>query len=199
MVIPVLPGILIQRQTATALYIFRNTCVVTTSNTAGQTAYKLGGAPTYLFHNSIDSSTVPAGLRWDTYLSPTTLVAINNIAKSSGSMIDYSPSTSVLDYNIGVLTSGASYAYLFNNTTYQMFADFRAGTGQESHSLNVDPLFADTTLRIGGTSPAIDRGVILSNFNTLDSAWPYSGSAPDIGAFEFTAPPTPPTQLRVVP
>jgi hypothetical protein len=114
-------------------------------------------------------------------------------------MIDYVPSTSVFDYNLGVVTSGASYAYLFNNTTYQTFADFQAGTGQESHSLNVDPRFWDASLHIGATSPAIDRGGMLPNFNTLDSAWPYSGSAPDIGAFEFTAPPTPPTQVRVVP
>jgi len=177
------------------LYIFRNRCNVTTANPSGTTAYKLGGAPTFLLHNSIDSSTAP--YRWDTYVSVTAVVAMNNIAKSSGTMIDYAPATSVFDYNLGVVTSVTYYAYLFNGISYSSFLDFQRGTGQESHSLNVDPLFFDTTLRLGATSPAINKGVIIPNFNTLDSAWPYTGSAPDIGAFEFSQPPAAPTNLRI--
>ena len=186
------------------LYIFRNTCRVTTTNPHGTTAYKIiPGAPMYIFHNSVDSSL--ANPRWDNYVMSGNgpFVVLNNIAVSSGSMIGQgSASTSIFDYNLGVVTTGADYAYQWNGTTnYSTFAAFRIGTGQEPHGLNVAPLFIDTALRIGGTSPALDKGVILPNFNTLDSAWPYSGSAPDIGAFEFGTPaalvPSAPTNLRL--
>ena len=49
-------------------------------------------------------------------------------------------------------------------------------------------------------SPASNAGVVLNNFNSLDSAWPHSGSAPDIGAYEGdSVQPTAPQNLRVVP
>ena len=159
---------------------------MTTSNPSGTTVYKLGGAPTYIFHNSVDSSL--AAPRWDTYVSATPLTVLNNIAKSSGSMIDYAPAASLFDYNLSVVTGAASFAYKWNGvTTYDSFPDFQLGTGQESHGIQADPLFIDNSLRVGATSPAVDKGVIIMNFNSLDSAWPYSGSAPDIGAFELGA------------
>jgi hypothetical protein len=183
------------------LYIFRNTCLVRSTNTngVGTTAFKLGGVQMFIFHNSTNSSMAP--FRWDTYVGGGTpgMVVLNNAAKSSGSMIDYaSPTASVFDYNVGVVTSGASYAYLVGGVTYDSFAAFQAGTGQESHGVLADPLFLDDALHIGSTSAAVDRGIILPNFNSLDSAWPYSGSAPDIGAFELGGlPPLAPTSLIV--
>jgi hypothetical protein len=30
----------------------------------------------------------------------------------------------------------------------------------------------------------VNAGVVLAGFNDPDSAWPYQGSAPDIGAYE---------------
>ena len=173
------------------LYIFRNTCRVTTTNPSGTTAYKIyPGAPMYLFHNSLDSSL--ANPRWDCFVmgGDGPFVVLNNISVSSGSMVGRGKSTAAtFDYNLGVVTTNAPYAYRWNGTTeYNTFAEFRSGTGQEAHGLSAPPLFVDASLRIGPRSPAVDRGVILPNFNTLDSAWPYSGSAPDIGAFEVPAP-----------
>jgi hypothetical protein len=171
------------------IYIFRNTCRVTSANNKGQTTYKINGpAPMYLFHNSIDSSLAP--LPWDGYVMNAIvnpLVALNNILKSSGSLIGGgSTALAAFDDNLGIVTSGASWAYNWNgSTTYDTIAAFRTGTGNEAHGLNADPLFTDTALHIGANSPAVDRGVIIPNFNTVDSAWPYSGSAPDIGAFEL--------------
>lgn len=55
-------------------------------------------------------------------------------------------------------------------------ARYRARSGKEEHTLFADPqLNADHTLRAG--SPAIDAGI--------DAGYPFSGTAPDIGAFEF--------------
>ena len=49
-------------------------------------------------------------------------------------------------------------------------------------------------------APAINAGAVLNNFNSPDSAWPYLGSAPDIGAFETAtgAVPSAPLNLRII-
>jgi VCBS repeat-containing protein len=47
----------------------------------------------------------------------------------------------------------------------------------------VDAASDDFSLQAG--SPAIDKGVVLTGFNDVSSPWPYSGSAPDIGAYEY--------------
>jgi len=187
------------------LYIFRNVCRTSGSAlSGGGSVFKITpGAPMYIFHNSMDSS-LSAVPNWDLFSMSGNngpVVIFNNITKSSGSIFGGTSSEALTtDYNLG--TSESAWAYSWNgSTTYDTFAAFRTGTGQEAHGLNVDPLFADTGLRIGAISPAVDKGVILPNFNTLDSAWPYSGSAPDIGAFELrTLPaqaPAAPTNLRI--
>ena len=74
---------------------------------------------------------------------------------------------------------------------------FRANWGQELHgiwpniaqggSLNdfgwANPTHGDLSLL--PTSPAIDAGVVLKQFNDEDSPWPYIGNAPDMGATEY--------------
>src|SRR5437899_8931355 len=145
------------------LYIFRNTCRVTgTLLSGGGVIYKITpAAPTFVFHNSMDASL--AGSGWATYEMTATsgpFVVLNNIAKTSGSMSEHAPSSTIFDYNLG--TAGSSWAYLWNNsTTYSSFSTFRSGTGQEAHGLNVDPLFSDTTLHLQSASSAINKGVVL--------------------------------------
>jgi hypothetical protein len=50
----------------------------------------------------------------------------------------------------------------------------------------------NSNFHLQSTSPCIDIGVIIPGFNDANSAWPYVGSAPDLGAFEFgsSEPPT---------
>ncbi len=167
------------------IYAFRNTCYVTTSSTSGTQIYKLGGSPTYMIHNSADASATSGGVRWDAFSGEIT--ALNNIVKTLGSIIDYSGDLSHYDYNLCTTTNGI-YVFHWNSATtpvdYASFALFRSGTGQESHGLNADPAFTDTALHIGSGSPAVDTGLLMNNFNTADSAWPFTGSAPDMGALE---------------
>jgi len=186
------------------LYVFRNTCRALGSGVPGGGAvYKITPAvPMYIFHNSSDSSAATSP-SWTNFLMDAAsgpYVVLNNIAVSSGSMSEHAPSGSTFNYNLG--TSGSSWAYLWGGTTtYSTAAAFRAGTGQEVNGLNMNPVFIDTTLHIGIASPAVDKGVLLPNFNTRDSAWPYAGSAPDIGAFELQTSgaqsPAPPTNLQI--
>ncbi len=167
------------------IYIFRNDCLATARNSEGTTVFKLGGSPMYLFHNSVDASR--ATPRWDGLISPDGFtVAMNNIVKLGGSAIDYGTRGAVLDYNLYFINSDASFAYKWDGAaTYNTLAEFKSRVGQEQHGKNQEPRFADTQLHINATSPAFDTGTVIMNFNDPQSAWPYSGAAPDIGAFEF--------------
>jgi len=68
------------------------------------------------------------------------------------------------------------------NVRYYTLAAWQAGTGQELHGMNANPLFTnmstgDLTLQTG--SPCINQGVVIPNINDG-----YLGAAPDMGAYE---------------
>lgn len=176
------------------MYVFRNTCVVNTTNTTGQQIYKGGGALAYFFHNSIDGSAQPNTNRFDGYSISSQVIAYNNIMKNSGSIISGNANTSLYDYNVHIVTiGGVTYAFHWNGVTdYATWSAFKTGTGQEPNGKNTDPLFTDSALHITTTSPAYNTGRVLNNFNSVDSIWAFAGSAPDMGAFEVVtgSPPT---------
>jgi hypothetical protein len=87
----------------------------------------------------------------------------------------------------------------WGNENYSSLASFQAASGQEGHGINASSQFvntADHDFHLQATSPCIDAGVVIPGFNDASSAWPYAGSAPDMGAFEFgaTQPPNRPLQ-----
>jgi len=102
---------------------------------------------------------------------------------SSGCSFDYD--------NIYTSKSGDKFGW--NGTRYNTWAAFKSGTGQESHGSNnngaacdfVDAANGNFNLQAGG--PLIDAGVVIPGFNDVGDPYQYSGSAPDIGAFEFTS------------
>jgi hypothetical protein len=190
------------------LYVFRNICKMTGSPPTGGAGFKGPGGPAYFFHNSIDTSGLsPIWSNWCFSCGASATgsgpyVLLNNAATSSGSMIEQAPSTTVFNYSVG--KSGGLYVWRWNGTTtLDTMALFRTATGQEAQGLDTDPLFSDAGLHLRPTSPAIDAGVILNNFNSPDSAWPYMGSAPDVGAHEVASgsgtAPEPPSDVRIVP
>jgi len=70
---------------------------------------------------------------------------------------------------------------------------WKEATGQEAHGFNADPMFIDSyptvgNFRLEGGSPCINAGVVLPGFNDATSPWPYTGSSPDIGAYEYGSP-----------
>jgi len=161
------------------VYIFRNTCRGT--GPAGDILYKMNGdTPSYIFHNSVDAS--PASSNYDGFVFSSTLTAFNNILKTKGSVIDYGIGT--FDYNL-LMTTAGTFVFHWNLVTdYTSWALFKSGTGQETHGINSDPSFSDAALHLGVSSPAIDVGIVIPNFNTADSSWPFKGTAPDLGAWE---------------
>ncbi len=109
----------------------------------------------------------------------------NNIWIAAGNVYWVGGTNNVHDYNLGFTMNGANFAGNWNGATnYTTFSDFQTGTGSESHGIGSDPLINYTTLVIPTNSPAVNAGLVISNFNDLSSAWPYSGSAPDMGAYE---------------
>jgi len=100
-----------------------------------------------------------------------------------------------LDYNIYFSTSG-SPKWEYAGTAYTKFSEYQKAAG-EAHSRYEDPRLSgrgDARLKPG--SPAIDAGIVLkvglgaaANEITSDiEGTPRpSGSAPDIGAYEFKA------------
>jgi len=95
-----------------------------------------------------------------------------------------------LDYN---LYYSASPSWIWGSSTYTTFASYKTGTGQDAHSLNVDPQFLSTTstppnLDIASTSPANDAGINLGStvVGTLDYAGNprVQGAGIEIGAYE---------------
>jgi len=72
--------------------------------------------------------------------------------------------------------------------------------GLEIHGIwNSDPGFVNASggdFSLISGSPAVDKGIVLVQFNDANSPWPYQGLAPDIGAYEYASGPdtTPPTR-----
>ncbi len=167
-------------------YYFRNTCKIIRS--AGDCGFKGPSGPLFAFHNSMDGTGVAGSENWSMNCGTSSVGSgpswiFNNATVVEAMMFEATPNGAVTtDYNCGIVHG--TYASSWNNsTTYNTFTDFR-GTGQEAHGINANPGFIDSALHIGATSPCVDKGVVLPNFNSLDSAWPYSGTAPDMGAFE---------------
>jgi parallel beta helix pectate lyase-like protein len=97
----------------------------------------------------------------------------------------------VVDYNLYFAVGGGDNgSFIWKNVTYTTFAAYQAGSGNDSHGLmGVDPLFvslATPDLHLQSTSPAIDRGLNLTQSGTLDiDGQPrLQGVAIDLGADE---------------
>jgi len=176
------------------VYIFRNICRLHGSNSGY--AFKLSGSPGYAFyiHNTIDTTGGASSDGWGGGGSKPVQFIYNNIIRTSGIGLDAIGSTNacVGSINCNVTSNVDSNLYLcngtyfnaFGGTSYSSVAALRSATGQEAHGKQGDALFIDTARRISSTSPAYNAGIVIPNFNSLDSAWPYLASAPDIGAYE---------------
>ena len=95
----------------------------------------------------------------------------------------------LLDYNVYFGPGGANNAqFNWNANTYGTFADYRAGTHQDGHSLFADPLFVNASandFHLTNASPAIDAGSLTTGqFAPTDFAGVSRGTPPDAGAYE---------------
>src|ERR1051326_1506695 len=193
------------------VYFARNNCHMS-SSTAGA-EWKIGNSdsvnealPVLAFHNSVYENTPSHSIdHFDCEGgAKETIYFINNIYYGQGNYIHGcnpygEPGTqlgnSLWDYN-DVFTCCNDYGFRLNNFADgnpSSFANWQAeGSNEDPHSFSSSafPYVSATDLHLVAASVAIDQGVVLNNFNDANSAWPYSGTAPDVGAFEFASGPT---------
>lgn len=110
-----------------------------------------------------------------------------------------------LDYNIHFDEDGLADARIaeWGKNTFKYFNNpndtlkslqqrtCELGSCQEVHGLYGKPTYIDAVngdVHLKEGSLGIDKGVVIQGFNDPQSAWPYTGSAPDIGAFELGGP-----------
>ena len=101
------------------------------------------------------------------------------------------PTNFSIDYNLNYDEDGGLYAKL-TGTEYYSMADLTAALGYESNGVYGQALFVDASngdFHLLPTSPGIDAGAVILGFNDPFSAWPLSGSAADMGAFEYVSGP----------
>ncbi len=179
-------------------YVFRNTVWMHTDKySTGTKMGKESYGRLYYYHNTFylvggSGDTGKNGLS-QTNSGLGNIVARNNIIYSSRYIIEtYSGSDpaypSDFDYDFLYTTDTGTPRFVkWNGEGYRTLVAFQT-IGQELHGISVadvgftDPANGDLTLQ--SDSPAINTGVILPGFNDANSPWPYTGSAPDIGAYE---------------
>ncbi|MBI2031534.1 MAG: right-handed parallel beta-helix repeat-containing protein [Candidatus Levybacteria bacterium] len=77
-------------------------------------------------------------------------------------------------------TSDTTRFVKWAGSTYGSITDFSSSTNQEKNGISTSNFGWDSNFRLQTGSPLIDKGVVLPGYNDN-----FSGSAPDIGAFEF--------------
>ena len=167
------------------VYVFRNVLKLHSSH-AGYAA-KMSGSPGFVIwiHNTIDTTGGGGSDGLGGSGTKPSQAIYNNIIRTSGIGLDGFGSGSIANGNL--YFCNGTYFNNWGGNSYSSVSAFRSATGNESAGKQGDPLFLNSNKEIGTNSPAYNAGILLANFNTPDSAWPFLGSAPDIGAFEVGA------------
>jgi hypothetical protein len=179
------------------VYVFRNVVRDLADHWVGSCAGvkdgESGNGAVYFFHNTFYA---PSGAACKNIVkgfakyggddSQDNVVAKNNVLHFWGRLHETGVKT--FDYNLDfVEPASKEKTSEWNGTDYWGWDSYRAGTGQEAHGIWGRATFVDAAggdLRLAPGSLGIDSGATLPGFNDADSAWPHTGSAPDIGAFE---------------
>jgi hypothetical protein len=95
-----------------------------------------------------------------------------------------------VDYNLYFAPAGAGDSeWQWKNVSYQGFVAYKAGSGNDAHSIFASPKFvnpASFDLHLQAASPAINAGENVSGVGAsdIDGEARVQGSAVDIGADE---------------
>jgi Right handed beta helix region len=151
---------------------------------SGQGTYFAGGGVAEIWvqfseHNTVEGNAVYAGPE--------------NVFVGS-----YDPGSSIdntFDYNLYWSAGGVEAGEFSNNgTSFDGFADWQSGSGQDAASLAADPLFADAAaadFHLAPESPAVDAGnpayLPAVGETDLDGQARLAGAAVDVGADELGA------------
>jgi hypothetical protein len=111
----------------------------------------------------------------------------NIVAGHAGYEMNCSTGSITADYNNYYHSSGGSYLH-YGSGTYN-FSDWKTQSSQDAHSLSTNPLMVAPATRdftLQSTSPCINAGVDVSLTADYEGTLVPWGTAPDIGAYEWT-------------
>ncbi len=149
--------------------------------------------PLYLYHNTIQITRADGGgsgmqdAGGDHFGN---VIARNNLWNVSSRPFNFDGNLQNLDFDCDNIheNRGTNFIQWGRQIFYQSVADFRNGTGLELNGISDESTSLDSNWQLQAGSPEIDAGCIIPGFND-----DYQGSAPDIGAFEYTNNNTVPT------
>jgi hypothetical protein len=170
------------------VYIFRN-IITGFQDVAIKMGHESSGT-TYLYHNTV-YTTYSANGPSDSagYDGIGNVISRNNIYQVGRYVVETIGTDlggNSYDYDNMYTTDGSRFVK-WHNTLYTSLAAFQT-IGQAPNAVSADSQFVDAAnddLSLQSTSPCIEAGVLLLGFNDKNSAWPYQGSVPDMGAFEY--------------
>ena len=149
----------------------------------GPAAFKTGDDSTgevLIYHNSFFAGATPADGFKQTDPNLRNIHLLNNAIYAGRYVWETYTHTGAVtaDYDAIFTTDGDRFVK-WENSWHGTLASLRSGTGQETHGITASDFTWDADLRPLAGSPLIDAGVVIPGVND-----DYSGSAPDIGAFE---------------
>ncbi len=156
----------------------------------GPAAFKAGDDSTgevLIYHNSFFAGATPADGFKQTNPNLANVHLLNNAIFAGRYVWETYTHTGAItaDYD-AIYTTDSGRFVKWENNWHSSLASLRSGTGQEMHGITTSDFAWDAELRPLAGSPLIDAGVVIPGVNDG-----YSGSAPDIGAFEAGAASTP--------
>ncbi len=122
----------------------------------------------------------------------------NNIAYNIAGHLPFNVNTKAnktVDYNCWYVEGGGTFARV-GGTGYSNHSSYRSGTGYDARGMNANPQFVDISknnFALRSTSPCINKGIKLALAKDINGTAIPTGSAADIGAFEYTSSTTPTT------
>ena len=123
------------------------------------------------------------------------------ISDGTGSFINCDMATSSgitmrnnIVYNYAKIVGGSNASNNFSHNNNLFYNNGLTNLNLGAGDINANPLFVNSTndFHLQSTSPAIDRGDASTGYS-------FSGTAPDMGAYEYIASTTPDTQAPTIP
>ena len=140
-----------------------------------------------IYHNSFFAGATPADGFKQTNPNLANIHMLNNAIYAGRYVWETSSHSGIVSADYDALFTADGDRFLkWDGTRYYSLSEVRTSTGQETHGITASDFAWDAELRPLAGSPLIDAGVVIPGVNDG-----YSGSAPDIGAFEVGAPSPP--------